>query len=117
MGCGLLGMVCVVNAVKLKTRRRGQAPQKTRRVAAQPPGQQNSRVESGCLSVRNDSKLKHVVPVKCYVSNYVMDIRVHFLSIIYMFLFDCFCHFVWEGWVETGKVWYFCCFISVSCCL
>lgn len=38
MVCGLLVMVCDVIAMNLKTRRRDQSSQKSRRVAAQPYG-------------------------------------------------------------------------------
>ena len=46
MGCALLGMVCAVITVNLKTRRRrDQTSLKTQRTAAQTQGQQSSRVE------------------------------------------------------------------------
>lgn len=46
MGCALLGMVCAVITVNLKTRRRrDETSLKTRRTAVQTQGQQSSRVE------------------------------------------------------------------------
>uniref|UniRef100_A0A6Q2XAM0 Ig-like domain-containing protein n=1 Tax=Esox lucius TaxID=8010 RepID=A0A6Q2XAM0_ESOLU len=45
MGCALLGMVCVVITVNLKTRRRDLASLKTRRTAAQTEKERSSRVE------------------------------------------------------------------------
>ncbi|KAJ8003300.1 hypothetical protein DPEC_G00167990 [Dallia pectoralis] len=45
MACALLGMVCVLITVNLKTRRRDQDSLKTRRTAAQRLKQRSSRVE------------------------------------------------------------------------
>ncbi|KAJ7992188.1 hypothetical protein DPEC_G00275940 [Dallia pectoralis] len=64
MACALLGMVCVLITVNLKTRRRDQASLKTRRTAAQRQRSSREEEEEGGESDEGRGEMKESVETK-----------------------------------------------------